>query len=189
MYIMKIAFISYEYPPDTAYGGIGTYMYQAAQMMHQMGHHVEVFTSSPHRSGTDIEDDILVHRINEKSRELFPAQIGKVFAKRHDIIEFDVLEGPEYKADAQAAVGLVPTIPLLIKLGRLIPPRSPQIIAQTVITLLKNPELRMKLGEAARNNVLTEYNTARIGALQEASYHRAIARRQAICARNISGFV
>lgn len=413
---MKIAFISYEYPPDTAYGGIGTYMYQAAQMMYQRGHHVEVFTSSPHRSATNIEDDILVHRINEKSRELFPAQIGKVFAKRHDIIEFDVLEGPEYKADTQEAVALVPAIPLLIKLhspsffiyqlngsethfplklrreigalvkgyrdrywlynpkidiecthaleadeivtpshdlgrrtlrtwsldpekiscipypykpsssllripvetrnevvtfigkleirkgvvdlaqaipsilkhcphtkfqfigpsdfshkagfssmrnyleyklrpyrdavkfidrvplecipeilaatdicifpsiwenfpnvcleamsagrcvvgsnaggmvdmlkngefGRLIPPRSPQIIAQTVITLLKNPELRIKLGEAARNNVLTEYNIERIGTLQEASYQRAIARRRAIGARNISGFI
>lgn len=410
---MKIAFISYEYPPDTAYGGIGTYMYQAAQMMHQRGHHVEVFTSSPHRAGTDIEDDILVHRINEKNRELFPAQIGEFFARRHDIIEFDVLEGPEYKADTQAAVALAPAIPLLIKLhspsffiyqlngsetpfpmklrreigalvkgyrdrywlynpkidiecthaleadeivtpcsdlgrrmrrawsldpekiscipypyqpsasllripvetrnevvtfigkleirkgvidlaraipeilkhvphtkfqfigpsdrshkagfssmrnyledrlrpyrdavkfidqvplesipeilaatdicifpsiwenfpnvcleamsagrcvvgsnaggmvdmlkngefGRLIPPCSPQTIARTAIALLKNPELRIKLGAAARNNVLTEYNIDRIGTLQEASYQRAITRRRAIGARNIS---
>ncbi|NJR66423.1 MAG: hypothetical protein HC772_15630 [Leptolyngbyaceae cyanobacterium CRU_2_3] len=30
---MKIAFVSYEYPPDTAIGGIATYVQQAAQML------------------------------------------------------------------------------------------------------------------------------------------------------------
>ena len=35
---MKIAFIGYEYPPDTAKVGIATYVYQAAKMLHKRGH-------------------------------------------------------------------------------------------------------------------------------------------------------
>lgn len=113
---MKIAFISYEYPPDTAYGGIATYVHQAARMMHKRGHHVEVFTSSSYRCGTENEDGIITHRIDEKDRELFPEQIGKIFTERHTNIEFDVIEGPELSADAREAVRLFPDIPLVVKL-------------------------------------------------------------------------
>jgi glycosyltransferase involved in cell wall biosynthesis len=63
--------------------------------------------------------------------------------------------------------------------GRLVPPRSPESIAAAVIELLENPGLRMACGRAARARVLAEYNAERIGALQEASYLRAIARRRA----------
>lgn len=113
---MKIAFISYEYPPDTAYGGIATYVHQAAKMLSRRGHHVEVFTASPDRSGTEAEDGLLVHRISEKRQHKFSGPIGQVFADRHATVEFDVLEGPEYSADAREAVRLVPDIPLVIKL-------------------------------------------------------------------------
>jgi len=52
--------------------------------------------------------------------------------------------------------------------------------------LLKNPTLRMELGQAARDRVLSEYNLNKIGSLQEASYLRAIERRKALGARNMS---
>ena len=113
---MKIAFISYEYPPDTAYGGIATYIHQAAKMLSRRGHHVEVFAASPFRSGTEDEDGLLVHRICEKRQKNFFGPIAQIFADRHAEVEFDVLEGPEYSADASEAVRLVPDIPLVIKL-------------------------------------------------------------------------
>jgi glycosyltransferase involved in cell wall biosynthesis len=113
---VKIAFISYEYPPDAAYGGIATYVYQAARMLRARGHHVEVFTSSPQRDGSEIEDDILVHRIRETRQENFALPVGGLFAKRHATLRFDVLEGPEFLADAREAVKLVPDIPLVVKL-------------------------------------------------------------------------
>jgi len=113
---MKIAFISYEYPPDAAYGGIATYVRQAASMLATRGHHVEVFTSSPERSGAYDEEGIVVHRILEESHAKFPAAIARQFAARHASIRFDVLEGPEYGADAYEAVMLVPDIPLIVKL-------------------------------------------------------------------------
>lgn len=113
---MKIAFISFEYPPDAAYGGIATYVHQAARMMHSRGHHVEIFTSSPHRTSVTTEDGLVVHRIQEDDYEAFPSRIGGVFARRHRDVRFEVLEGPEYAADAREAVALVPDIPLVVKL-------------------------------------------------------------------------
>ena len=108
---MKIAFISYEYPPDTAYGGVATYVYQAARMLYERGHYVEVFAGSPHRYGTKNEEGIIVHRIVIKEREKFSEHIGSVFAQRHAATKFDILEGPEVHADARGAVELVPDIP------------------------------------------------------------------------------
>ena len=113
---MKVAFVSYEYPPDAAYGGIATYVHQAARMLCARGHHVEVFSSSPRRDGPQIEDDILVHRILETRQENFALPVGRLFAKRHKTVRFDVLEGPEFLADAREAVKLVPDIPLVVKL-------------------------------------------------------------------------
>jgi glycosyltransferase involved in cell wall biosynthesis len=69
------------------------------------------------------------------------------------------------------------------QVGRVIPPRNPKRIAQAVIELLGDPELRMRLGQKARERLLVEYNTDRIGPLQEASYVRAIERRRALGAR------
>ena len=64
------------------------------------------------------------------------------------------------------------------RVGKLIPPRSSQKIAEAVIELLADPKLRMKLGQAARDRLLTEYSAERISTLQEAGYARAIERRQ-----------
>ena len=113
---MKIAFISFEYPPDTADGGIATYVHQAARMLAGRGHHVEVFTSSPYRSGSISEEGILVHRVKEKEQWRFSGPIGQCFAQRHATVNFDLLEGPEFCADGRDAVRLVPDIPLVIKL-------------------------------------------------------------------------
>ena len=113
---VKVAFITYEYPPDTAFGGIATYVHQAARMLHSRGHHVEVFAGSQDRSKTTRADGFLVHRVQELDLRNFYLPIGKVFAERHAAVQFDVLEGPEYAADAREAVRLVPEIPLVIKL-------------------------------------------------------------------------
>lgn len=117
--IMKIAFISYEYPPDTATGGIATYIYQVARMMQKRGHHVEVFTSSPRREGVELEDGVVVHRLlytSNTDRRQFAAVAGQVFAQRHATIGFDVVEGPENDAHARGAIALVPDMPLVVKL-------------------------------------------------------------------------
>ncbi len=115
---MKISFISLEYPADAAYGGIGTYVYQVARMLQKRGHHVEVFSTSPYRVGCFVEDEIIVHRVQllESESAKFSELIAPIWAKRHGEIKFDVLEGPEFGADAEQAVKLVPNIPLVVKL-------------------------------------------------------------------------
>jgi glycosyltransferase involved in cell wall biosynthesis len=113
---MKIALVSYEYPPDSAFGGIATYMLHAATMLMARGHHVEVFAASGTREGTFEDGGVTVHRVKELARFIFPARLGPVFAKRHGEIGFDVVEAPEYFADAAGVIQHIPEIPLVVKL-------------------------------------------------------------------------
>lgn len=119
---MRIAFISFEYPPDTADGGIATYIYQASRMLADRGHSVEVFCGSRERTGSCQEGPILVHRLQADHErgfsrgKGFAGEIADVFAERHNAAPFDVLEGPEWRADAYYAVRRVPDIPLVLKL-------------------------------------------------------------------------
>jgi len=43
---MRIAILSYEYPPETGYGGIGTYSYYQARALAKLGHDVHVFAGA-----------------------------------------------------------------------------------------------------------------------------------------------
>jgi glycogen(starch) synthase len=120
---MRIAFVSYEYPPDTADGGIATYVQQAAQMLQNRGHEVEVFAASRDRTHTRHEPGLRVYRIQAPNRQVFAEQIAPVFARRHSAAPFDVLEGPDYHADASEIVRLVPDLPLVVRL------HTPQYLA------------------------------------------------------------
>lgn len=113
---MRIAYISFEFPPDTARGGIATYTVQAAEMMAGRGHEVEVFAGGDSDRTVCTASGIRVHTIKclNHCRFAFPA--GLVFARRHVERPFDVVEAPEYQAEAEAAIRLVPDIPLVIRM-------------------------------------------------------------------------
>jgi glycogen(starch) synthase len=113
---LHIAYISFEYPPDSANGGIATYLGQAAPMMARRGHEVEVFAASPVRNETVLDNGVRVHWLRETDREKFGDRIEQVFAARHAESPFDVLEGPDYSADARRAADLVPDVPLVVKM-------------------------------------------------------------------------
>lgn len=113
---MRIAFISCEYPPDSSHGGIATYVAQAARMMTHRGHEVEVFVSSPCRKGRFERDGIVEHCVPEIDRRQFGVVVGRTFANRHAERPFDVVEGPDYNADARVAIELVPQVPLVVKM-------------------------------------------------------------------------
>ena len=114
---MKIAFICYECPPDTPAGGIATYLLQAANMLQNRGHTVEIFTASPYRSGVETQaNGLAIHRTKTATREEFSDKVAPVFAERHKAVTFDVLEGPDYRAEATGAIRLVPDIPFVVKL-------------------------------------------------------------------------
>lgn len=54
--IMRIALLSYEYPPETGYGGIGTYTYNQAHALARLGHEVHVFAGSPEAQRSTRDD-------------------------------------------------------------------------------------------------------------------------------------
>jgi glycogen synthase len=113
---VRIAFISFEFPPDTAWGGIATYVKQAAGVLSSRGHAVEVFSASPSRDESATEGGYVVHRLRETDPVRFGQRAGQAFVQRHLALPFDVVEGPDWGADAREAVRLVPAIPLVVKL-------------------------------------------------------------------------
>lgn len=129
---MKIALISFEYPPDAAYGGIGTYIYQVARLMNSLGHHVEVFSASPKREGTFECDGILTHLVKEGSRMFFHSDVGPLFAKRHREVGFDVLEGAEYYYEGLEASRLAPDVAVVAKL------HSPNLLLREIDNRLQD---------------------------------------------------
>lgn len=113
---MRLAYITYEFPPDSAYGGIATYVEQAAELMVSRGWDVEVFSSSPQRQETEERNGYQVHWLPSNERSTFTNIAGPVFARRHAASPFDLVEGPEYKSDARVAAGLCPKVPLVVKM-------------------------------------------------------------------------
>jgi glycosyltransferase involved in cell wall biosynthesis len=151
---MKIALFSYEFPPDTAQGGIATYFHQISRILSARGHHVEVFTGGWNGTTTTCEDGVTVHRLtpddtveHHVAYEGFHRIVGPFFAARHAIIGFDVIEGPELEAEAREALRLVPDIALVVKL------HSPSLLLwRSGLLQAKTPALldRIRLKIAAR---------------------------------------
>jgi glycosyltransferase involved in cell wall biosynthesis len=120
---MKIALFSYEFPPDTARGGIATYFHQISRILSARGHHVEVFAGGLEGTTTTSEDGVTVHRLapekavaHHVAYEGFHRIVAPFFAARHAVIGFDLIEGPELEAEAREALRLVPDIAFVIKL-------------------------------------------------------------------------
>jgi glycosyltransferase involved in cell wall biosynthesis len=150
---MHIAFISYEYPPDTPAGGMATYVYQAARVLQHRGHQVELFVGSPCRSDTHEEDGIAVHRLKVSERAAYPEIAGAAFAARHRAAPFDVLEGPDFWAEARVAVALTPSIPLVVRL------HTPQFLVHRVRDARLSPDRRARMRrQAARRHTVPRWN-------------------------------
>jgi glycogen(starch) synthase len=120
---MKIGLISYEYVPDTGFGGIATYAWNTARMLANAGHHVEVVCGSNSRSGSEIEGGVLVHRVftgahgEQRCPEFFCPAAAAVFDSRHIAIGgFDVVESPEVNAEGAEFATAHPDVPLVVKL-------------------------------------------------------------------------
>lgn len=113
---MRIALVSFEYPPDTAFGGIATYNYHWAQLLKKRGHHVDVFCASHTREGFFVEDGINIHLILTDDRNLFKSLVYPVFIKQHEDSPFDIVESAEFNTDASIIKKEIPSINLVVKL-------------------------------------------------------------------------
>lgn len=61
---MKIALLSFEYPSETGFGGIGTYAWYQARALVKLGHEVHVLAgaNAPTVLRTETHDGVIVHR-------------------------------------------------------------------------------------------------------------------------------
>jgi len=58
--------------------------------------------------------------------------------------------------------------------GRLVPPGRPQLLAEAIVGLLRDPGLRHRLGQAARQNAAARYDWALIAGCMQEIYYTAI---------------
>lgn len=148
---MRIALISFEFPPETAYGGIASYMHENARMLAAGGHSVEVFCAGKSARSTTIHSTIQVHTIPDMDKDSFAESLIPVFTQRHNAAPFDVVESPDIYADGRAVRAQFPRLPLFLKvhtpsflLHRLNPPHP--------ISLAE--KLRFSLGGLRRGRIV-----------------------------------
>ena len=66
--IMHICYISQEYPPETGWGGIGSYTYEMAHALARLGHRVSVVSRAIHEESVHLSDGVEVHRVSPSPR-------------------------------------------------------------------------------------------------------------------------
>lgn len=114
--MMRIAFISYEFPPDNGKGGIGTYVKQVANSLAGMGCDVHVFAGSPYRTCTEYIDGYWVHWVQCSDGNDYRNKVVNIFAAQHAVASFDVMESPEINGNAWEIKKRFNDIPLVVRL-------------------------------------------------------------------------
>lgn len=113
---MRVALISYEFPPAVAIGGIGTYAGEAARMLAKGGIEVEVFAAGPRQEEPATDHAIQVHRVLAEGRDAFREAILPTFRERHAASPFDLMESPEIGREGEAIAQAFPEIARVVKL-------------------------------------------------------------------------
>lgn len=133
-YPVDIALLSYEYPPETGFGGIGTYSYYHARALARLGHRVHVFAGSQRRGTFESEHDGVrvtriklegwLHRLLEPARKQrwwwFHNRVETAYAlyvalrKAAEREHFDIVEAPECGGDA-VAVSTMLELPVAVR--------------------------------------------------------------------------
>ncbi len=133
---MKIALLSYEYPPETGFGGIGTYTWYHARALAKLGHDVHVLAGATSQTPLYARehDGVTVFRYRSDSCWLQPARLldlGRMWWTRNrienacntflglrmlaDRYNYDVVEMPECGAEGLLVNSLLP-YPTVVKL-------------------------------------------------------------------------
>lgn len=129
---MRICLISREFPPDTGWGGIGTFMYDLALGLAECGQDVEVISLTSGEPTTEKHAGITVHRVRaDEELERFQLvltilpyshsilkQLSSLFSKflqLHQQRPFDVVETPEMFGEG-IFVGTAKVAPLVVRL-------------------------------------------------------------------------
>lgn len=124
---MRVLFVSQEYPPETGWGGIGTYVGILAEALSARGADVHVLSSVPGQATATTNDGgVTVHRLSqirvpgvgrathlpETTRRLWTAMAA---LRRSNIANPDVIEAPEWQAEG-LGLALRNRAPLVVRL-------------------------------------------------------------------------
>jgi len=115
---MHIVLISYEFPPVTATGGIGSYMYHLSALITKAGYKVTVFSANPDATNVSVLEqpfctNWLVPAQNNETFRMVVADVFELFLKTNKV---DLIESPEVGACALFIKERFPHIPLLVKM-------------------------------------------------------------------------
>ena len=146
---MRIAYITYELPPDIPKGGIGTYTLQVAAVMKKIGAVVHIFAGSHTRNLTEESDGIIIHRIKCEGPRHFTDKLLGIFTTVHAEIDFDVIECPEIHHHAINIKKNFPSLPLVVRLHA--PNYLVEYIKKTYVPL--KAKLRYLLGALKRGKI------------------------------------
>jgi glycogen(starch) synthase len=132
---LGICLISEELPPETGWGGIGTYSHNLARGLVALGHRVHVIARCWGKDRTDVIDGVVVHRlalaepswrwgtwfINLRFPEarqivLWNARVSRLLGELRDREQIDIVETPEYHAQGLAASMMERDLPLIVRL-------------------------------------------------------------------------
>lgn len=113
---MRIAYITYEYPPEIEKGGIATYTRQITSIMRNLGHQVFVFCATAGIDSKKEEDGIMVFRCHSNNPKEFTEAVVPYFSFEHEKQHFDLVEVPEIHANGAEVKKKFPNLPLVVRL-------------------------------------------------------------------------
>src|SRR5215204_6005671 len=126
--MLRVVFVSREYPPETGGGGIGSYVESMARILAARGHEVHVLSCVPGQTFEDTQrDGVYLHRRGvrrwlPKIRRRLPGTAFRVegalssYLALKDLgLEVDVLEAPDWRAEG-LAFALSRSHPLVVHL-------------------------------------------------------------------------
>jgi glycosyltransferase involved in cell wall biosynthesis len=107
---MRICFVSQEYPPETAKGGIGTQTYAKAHGMARLGHEVHVISRGCDSTRREYDDgDVRVTRLPHDRMAVYTeaadwvaysAEVAAEVAAKHEQTPLDLVEFPEWGCES-----------------------------------------------------------------------------------------
>jgi glycogen synthase len=113
---LRIAFVTYEYPPDTGKGGIGTYTIQLASLLVSNKFDVHVFAGTDKPSYYEELQHVHIHRVHCTGPQDFKINVVPVFSAEQNVKAFDIIESPEIHGNAWEIKKAFSQIPLVVRL-------------------------------------------------------------------------
>ncbi len=114
--MLRIAFITYEFPPETGKGGIGTYTYELINLLASKEVDLTVFSASLKRSDSLKTINCTINYVKCKESKDFTETVFDVFYKYHFLNPFDIIECPEINHNAIDIKQKLPNLSLIVRL-------------------------------------------------------------------------